>query len=76
MKGSIVYLMLRKSLNTNDKTIIALHKTPSGAHNEMLVTREYWESVGATIKPAPKGFIVDFGQNQWHYYVIGRTILD
>lgn len=71
----VIYLIFRNDINRGELTLIAPHATFDGACEQMLAERTYWEEHGALIEDRPDGgFIVEFGQNKWRYYVVTRTI--
>lgn len=75
MVGNMVHLIFRHELNRNELTLMSLHATFDGAQSRMTGEAEYWHDVGAKVDRDTKGgFMVEFGQNKWYFFVSSRTI--
>lgn len=75
LRAMTIYLVFRNDINRGELTLIAPHATFDGAYEQMLAERTYWEDHGALIEYRTDGsFIVEFGQNKWHFYVVTRTL--
>lgn len=75
MVGNMVHLIFRHDFNRNELTLMSLHATFDGAYEKMKSERDYWENAGSKVTPDTKGgFIVEFGQHKWYFFVSSRTI--